>query len=383
MFRRTLPSVRAAAPVVGHIAAQIAAPIVVALLAQVLVLLAGCASRGAVGPEEIGSTRNARVAVVRRAGDPPLTYFARDPADAAEPAPGVAYVVGLSREEALARAAEADGADAFYATGEFLRAATRLRWVQAGSAGVDRLLEVPELRGRDEVVLTNARAVHGPVIAEHVFAMLLQLTRDLGTAHDAQRDGRWSRDAGLERAALEGRTMLVVGLGGIGGEIAKRAHGFGMRVIATRRGTDPAPSYVERVGRPGDLLAMLPEADVVAIAVPLTAETEGLFDERAFAAMRKGSYLVNIARGKVVRTDALVAALRDGRLAGACLDVTDPEPLPPGHALWSFRNVVITPHIAADAALTEERARRLSGENLRRFGAGQPLLNVVDKRAGY
>jgi phosphoglycerate dehydrogenase-like enzyme len=340
----------------------------------------GCASSAQRESGTQWSTRNTRVAVARHAGDPPLVYFARGEMPAT---PGVNIVVGLSRDEALARAGEAHGADVFYATSEFLRAATNLRWVQAGSAGVDRFLSVPELGERDEVVLTNARSVHGPVIAEHAFAMLLSLTRGLNEARDAQRDGRWARESAHDRVALEGRTMLVVGLGGIGGEIAKRAHGFGMRVIATRRGTDPAPAYVERVGRPNDLLGMLPEADIVAIAVPLTRETEGLFDQRAFAAMKKGSYLLNIARGKVVKTEALIAALRDGTLAGAGLDVTDPEPLPPGHDLWSLPNVVITAHVAGDAALTEQRASQLAWENLRRFGAGEPLVNVVDKRAGY
>lgn len=177
--------------------------------------------------------------------------------------------------------------------------------------------------------------------------------------------------------------MLVVGLGGIGSEIAQRAHGFGMRVIGTRRTDTPGPSWIERVGKPEDLLAMLPEADVVAICVPLTPETDGLFDERALGAMKQGSYLINIARGRIVKTDALLAELRSGRLAGACLDVTDPEPLPAGHPLWKEPRAIITPHVAADAELTDERSHALLRENLRRFGAGEPLLNVVDKKAGY
>jgi phosphoglycerate dehydrogenase-like enzyme len=183
--------------------------------------------------------------------------------------------------------------------------------------------------------------------------------------------------------ALEGRTMLVVGLGGIGSEIARRAHGFGMRVLATRRSDTPGPTYVERVGRPGDLLAMLREADVVAVCVPLTTETRGQFDARAFDAMKAGAILVNIARGPVVDTDALIDALRRGHLAGACLDVTDPEPLPVESPLWSMRNVVITPHVASRAELTETRRQALFIENMRRFGAGEPLLNVVDKTAEY
>jgi phosphoglycerate dehydrogenase-like enzyme len=156
-----------------------------------------------------------------------------------------------------------------------------------------------------------------------------------------------------------------------------------MRVIATRRTDTPAPAFVERTGKPGDLLTMLPEADVVAVCVPLTPETKGLFNAAAFEAMKRGSYLVNIARGPIVDTAALTEALRSGRLAGACLDVTDPEPLPEGHPLWSMKNVIITPHSASDAELTEQRRSALLIENLRRFGAGEPLLNVVDKKAGY
>lgn len=298
-------------------------------------------------------------------------------------APHVNFVVGLSPEQALARAAQAHGADAFYARSEFLKAATRLAWVHASSAGVDRYVGVEGIEAVP--VLTNSRGVHGPTIADHVFAMLLTLTRDLRAyaAHQAQ--GVWQREGSQSSKpiALQGRTLCVVGLGGIGTEVAQRAHGFGMRVIATRRGEDPGPSYLARLGKPSDLLEFLAESDVVVLCVPLTAETEGLLGEAAFAAMKPGAYLVNIARGKVVQTDALLAALRSGRLAGACLDVTEPEPLPTGHPLWSFPNVVITPHVAANAELSAERGWALFVENVRRFDAGEALLNVVDLKAGY
>jgi phosphoglycerate dehydrogenase-like enzyme len=365
----------------------------VVLLTLAVLVVTGCRTepRGDVPALSFDASalRHAKVAVPRPDPSAPLVYFAREaPSEAhaaalAAAAPHVRFVTGLSREEALGRAAEADGADVSYATPEFLRAASRLRWVQARSAGVDRFLAVPELVARDELLLTNYRGVHGPAIADHTMAMLLALTRDLPGSLAAQREQRWSREAERPRIALAGRTMLVVGLGGIGSEIAVRAHGMGMRVIATRRSVEPAPSYVERVGTPDQLRSMLAEADVVAIAVPLTAETEGLFDADLFAAMRKGSYLLNIARGKVVRTDALLAALREGHLAGAGLDVTDPEPLPADHPLWKEPNVIITAHIAADAELTEARGMELELENMRRFDRGEPLLNVVDKKAGY
>jgi len=359
----------------AHVPAEAAAPKAVEARAQ---------------PAESGAQRPGRVAIERGSERPALTYFAREmtpsqQAEVAALAPELRIVIGLDRAEAVRRAGEAHGADASYASTEFLRAATSLAWLQAQSAGVDRYLSTPEIRDTDRIVLTNLRGVHGPAIADHVFAMLLALTRDLPVHLAGRERGEWQREGSreIEPIALEGRTLLVVGLGGIGTEIARRGHGFGMRVLATRRSDAPAPDYVERVVKADQLLALLPEADVVAIAVPLTPETEHLFDARAIAAMKRGSWLVNIARGQVVDTDALVEALRSGQLAGACLDVTDPEPLPSDHVLWSFPNVVITPHVASRAELTSERGWALFKENLRRFDAGEPLLNVVDKQAGY
>jgi phosphoglycerate dehydrogenase-like enzyme len=339
--------------------------------------------------EEIGSLRNARVAIKMPAPKIELTYFAgslsaADKAELARLAPNVRLVTGLTRETALARAGEAHGIDSRFATPEFLAKATKLVWVQVMSAGVERFVSIEPLAKNDAIVLTNFRGVHGPAIADHALAMLLSLTRDLRfhTANQARQ--HWGKGESPARPiALDKSTMLVVGIGGIGTEIAQRAHGFGMRVIGTRRSTTPAPAFIEKVGQSKDLLAMLPEADVVAIAVPLTSETEKLFNAAAFAAMKRGSYLINISRGKVVDTEALVAALKSGQLAGACLDVTEPEPLPAGHALWSVPNVIITPHVAGESEVTDQRSSALLRENMRRFGAGEPLLNVVDKVAGY
>jgi phosphoglycerate dehydrogenase-like enzyme len=339
--------------------------------------------------EEIGSLRNARVAIKMPAPKIELTYFAgslsaADKAELARLAPNVRLVTGLTRETALARAGEAHGIDSRFATPEFLAKANKLVWVQVMSAGVERFVSIEPLAKNDAIVLTNFRGVHGPAIADHALAMLLSLTRDLRfhTANQARQ--HWGKGESPARPiALDKSTMLVVGIGGIGTEIAQRAHGFGMRVIGTRRSTTPAPAFIEKVGQSKDLLAMLPEADVVAIAVPLTSETEKLFNAAAFAAMKRGSYLINISRGKVVDTEALVAALKSGQLAGACLDVTEPEPLPAGHALWSVPNVIITPHVAGESEVTDQRSSALLRENMRRFGAGEPLLNVVDKVAGY
>ncbi|WP_437204015.1 D-2-hydroxyacid dehydrogenase [Planctomicrobium sp. SH664] len=339
--------------------------------------------------EEIGSLRHARVAIPMPENKLQLTYFAWKMADAElaelkQQAPNVRIVSGLSPAEAITRAAEAHGVDARYLSPEFLAGATKLVWVQAMGAGVDRYVAMPPLVQNDAIVLTNFRGVYGPAIADHTMAMLLSLTRGL-PAHISG-DARGPLAGGgapAEPIVLDGKTILIVGIGGIGTEIAKRAHAFGMRVIGTRRSASPAPTFIEKVGQPSDLLSMLPEADVVAIAVPLTAETDRLFNETTFAAMKHGSFLINIARGKIVDTDALTSALRSGKLAGAGLDVTDPEPLPAEHVLRKFPNVIITPHTAGISEYTNERASALLKENIRRFGAGEPLLNVVDKTAGY
>lgn len=360
------------------------------LLALALLASAPPALRAQSDPGAIGSADGARVAYpIPASGERPTLRFISGRmgetqlAELRAAAPNVEIMVAASREEAMELAPTAQGIDGRFATPELIEAAPELVWVQSPSAGVDEYLDNRPLMETDRIVLTNMRAVHGPAIADHAMAMLLTLTRNMPVHGRNQRERRWGSPDARTGIALQGRTMFVVGLGGIGTEIAQRAHGFGMRVIGSRRSDKPNPEYIERVGKPEDLLAMLPEADVVAIAVPLTAETEGLFDERAFAAMKPGAYLINIARGPIVKTDALVAALESGHLAGACLDVTDPEPLPADSPLWDRADVVITPHAAGVAELTSERWWALYKENIRRFGAGEPLLNTVDKAAGY
>lgn len=367
------------------------------LIAALLALAAGSslsAQSPAAGDDLPGSLRNAQVARELPA-DPAerararLNFLATGLTDAQVAelkavAPNVDVRIVANRAAAVAHAETADGIEGRLLSPDFLANAKRLTWVHSPSAGVEWLVSMPGVREREGLVITNSRGVHGPAIADHAMGMLLSLTRQLPHYHALQDKGEWSREDPPRRpVALAGRTMLIVGLGGIGTEIAQRAHGFGMRVIATRRSDAPGPDYIERIGKPDDLAAMLPEADIVAICVPLTAETEHLFDAAMLGKMKKGAYLINIARGKVVETDAMLAALKDGRLAGAALDVTDPEPLPSGHPLWSAPNVIITPHMSSEGELTEERWWALYKENIRRFGAGEPLLNCVDVRAGY
>jgi phosphoglycerate dehydrogenase-like enzyme len=358
------------------------------LLLSCFALLAGAACRSG-DVRTVQGEPSGPIAIATEGGRVPLTFLA-GPMEAAElerlreVAPNLQVLTGLSQEAALARAGDVQGIDGRYCTSEFLAAAPNLVWVQAGSSGVERYLRVPGLIERDEVVLTNLRGAAAASIADHAFAMLLALTRRLEPRLAAAREGRWERQiAGDEAIALEGRTLLVAGLGSIGTEVARRAAGFGMHVIATRRNASDKPGFVERVGTADQTLALLAEADVVVICLPLTADTEKLFSKQAFDALKPGAFLINVSRGKVVDTDALLEALDSGRLAGVGLDVTDPEPLPADHPLWRRDDVVITPHVAGDAALSDQRGDELYFENLRRFAAGEPLLNPVDKRAGY
>jgi phosphoglycerate dehydrogenase-like enzyme len=298
-------------------------------------------------------------------------------------APGVELVP--ARDEAEAAAAM-PGAQAIigFCNAAVVGAGDRLHWVQLFSAGSEGCVGVPAVRERD-VLVTNMQRISSPEIAEHVLALLLAFTRGLHVHIPAQQAGRWDEDA-LPRERtweLGGRTLLVVGLGGIGTAVARRAKALGMRVVATRASDRPAPPFVDRVAGPDGLLALAAEADAVVNTAPLTPETTGLFDARFFGAMKPTAYFINVGRGRSVVTADLVAALRAGRIAGAGLDVVDPEPLPPDHPLWRLPNVIVTPHVAASSDKVFARVLLLAQENLRRYVVGEPLLSVVDTARGY
>jgi phosphoglycerate dehydrogenase-like enzyme len=265
-----------------------------------------------------------------------------------------------------------------------ITAGKKLHWIQALHVGVERCLAVPGFAASG-IVLTNMQRTSGTPIAEHAIAMLFALTRGLPHYARNQQAGHWNEDAprDLPMRELAGRTLLVVGLGGIGTEVAHRAHGLGMRVIATRNSSREGPEYVARVGLSDELLVLAAEADVVVNAVPLTPATTNLFDRKFFDTLKPDAYFINVARGGSVVTADLVAALKSGRLAGAGLDVTEPEPLPAGHALWGLPNVIITPHVAAQSDAQNARYWIVAQENMRRYVAGEPLLNVVDPARGY
>jgi phosphoglycerate dehydrogenase-like enzyme len=295
-------------------------------------------------------------------------------------APQIELVVCRNGQEALTHAPEAEASFGFISP-EVIRAGTKLRWVQQGSAGVEGVLRIPELVERP-IILTNMQRAYAPEIADQAIGYLLCFVRGLGHFIAATNREEWRRPQELVLDELEGKTMLVIALGGIGSQVARRAAAFGMQVLATDPKVLERPQYVAELHKPDALHRLLPRADVIASAVPLTPETDKLLGEREFALAKKGAILINVSRGKVVDTPALVSALRSGQVAAAGLDVTDPEPLPPGHPLWKL-NVIITPHSAGQSPGGHQRSFELFRENLRRFASGEMLLNIVDKRAGY
>jgi len=212
--------------------------------------------------------------------------------------------------------------------------------------------------------------------------MTLMLSRKLHYYQEQQDQQRWARTAELS-TDLSGKTLLILGLGGIGTETARRASALGMRVIATRNSSREGPEFVDKVGLADEMYEFAGEADFVVNALPLTDKTKGLIDSEFFDALRPGAYYISVGRGKTTVTDDLVAALNDGTLAGAGLDVTDPEPLPSDHPLWVAKNVVITPHIAGRNFDSVQRTLIIARENLRRYVLGENLLSVVDVERGY
>ena len=298
-------------------------------------------------------------------------------------APGVNVVAAADRAAAAREAADADALIG-ECVAEVIQAGPRLRWVQRMYAGVERCVAIPAFAERG-IVLTNMQKVAGSVMAEHVLAFMFGLTRGFPAYLPAQARGEWADEAVPESRMWEvkGRTMLVVGLGGIGTEVAKRAHALGMTVIATRNSGTDGPDYVAEVGLADKLLPFAGRADVIVSTLPLTTQTKGLMNKAFFDAVKRGALFINVGRGATVVTDDLVAALNDGRLGGAGLDVIDPEPLPPEHPLWRAPNLIITPHVSASLEGNEVPRWLLARENLRRFVAGGRLLSEVDVNKGY
>ena len=296
--------------------------------------------------------------------------------------PGVEVIGVRSEAEAIANA---KGADAIigWCSERVIAAAEDAIWAQIRGAGAERCMSTERI-ANGSVVLTNMQKMSSPVIAEHVIALTLSLARRIPRFAKSMPSGEWRRTDEITDSmqSIAGKTMLVLGLGGIGTEVARRAAALDMRVIGTRRSSREGPEFVDYVGLSNELYELAAEADFIANTLPLTSETTGLLDEKFFSAAKHGAILTNVGRGRTVVTDDLVAALESGQIAGAGLDVTDPEPLPADHPLWQMDNVLITPHVAGRGGNRVRHAILLK-ENLRRFAAGDALLNVVDPELGY
>ena len=264
---------------------------------------------------------------------------------------------------------------------DMVKGCKNLKWVQLDSAGAD--LYVKEGVLPKGVKLTNATGAYGLAISEHMIGVLLSIYKKLYIYRDNQSNNLW-KDEGEVRS-IYGCTALIIGLGDIGGEFAKRIKALGGYTIGIRRSDTSKPEYLDELYLMDKIDELLPKADVVALSLPGTKETYKLFSKERIAKMKKDSVLLNVGRGTAVDTDALCDALEEGRLLGAALDVTDPEPLSKDHRIWNIKNAIITPHISGDYHLkeTHERIVRIAIHNLECFIKGKELKNVVDFSTGY
>jgi phosphoglycerate dehydrogenase-like enzyme len=269
---------------------------------------------------------------------------------------------------------------------DILGRAPALRWVQLTSAGIDRLAE-SEMVQSDRIQTTTASGIHAVPISEYVIGAMIAFAKGFPTAMRQQTESHWQ---GYVAKELEDATVAVLGLGAIGRRVAELSKAFGMRVLAMRRscetrmtGEQVGEPFVDEMLPPSDLTYALEQSDYIVLAVPLTSESQHMIGAEQFGAMKPSAVIVNIARGGVIDQDALIAALKSNRIAGAALDVASPEPLPPDSELWSAPNVMITPHISGGTPRYMERAIELFCDNLRRYLAGEPLRNVVDRERGY
>ncbi len=263
-----------------------------------------------------------------------------------------------------------------------LASARRLRWIHSPAAGVGRLM-YPDL-AESPVIVTNSRGMHAVAIAEHVIGVMIALTHHLHLAIRFQARRHWTKDDMPHARILRGRQIGIVGLGAIGTAVGETASALGMRVVGLKKHVDEArPDWIEKVWPPSQLPELLASSDVVVLTAPLTPETRGLIGSRELRLMRRDAILINVARGKLVRERELIRELQAGTIAGAGLDVFEHEPLDPDSPLWDLSNVIVTPHMSGFFEGYWQAVTDLFAANLLRFHTGQPLMNVVDKRAGY
>lgn len=292
-------------------------------------------------------------------------------------------IVFPSRENLNGEIADADAVVGSMSRDQFL-SAKKIRWWQITSAGVENVLTgIPELR-QHPVTITNMKIVQGPEIADHALALLLALTRRLDVAITDRASETWrSLPQYGPPLELPGKTAVIVGVGGIGMQIAVRAKAFGMTIIGVDPKDIPYAPHLDRTVWPDRLDSVLPEADVVFIAAPHTPETDRMIGAAQFAKMKKGVIFIAVSRGKIYDNNALVDALKSGHVSAAGLDVTEIEPLPKGHPLWQTGRVIITPHIAGRSDGEGARYFEIYKDNLARFAKGEPLRHTIDKEKGY
>lgn len=306
------------------------------------------------------------------------------PAESAKIAPefpNVQWVAVKEEEDVLREVADAEvvfghiGRDAFLA-------ARQLRWIQNGGAGVEKLMAIPELVESD-VVITNTSGAHVDTIAESAFGMLVYLCRNFKRLLQAQSDHVYIAQSDYRGVGLAGMTMGIVGLGNIGRAIGLRARAFGMKVIAVNAGNTDAPDWVDRCERLDGLPDLMAEADVVVVCAPLTPLSRGMIGPAEIGRLKKGAYLIAVSRGGIIDEPALISSLESGSLAGAGLDVQAIEPLPAESPLWDAPNLILTPHCSDISDRTDAATSTIMQDNLRRYVAGEPLRNIVDKQVGY
>lgn len=300
--------------------------------------------------------------------------------------PDVEIIIANDKEEAVRHLQDADAAFGTM-TPELVAGAPKLRWLQAPAAAPPAGYYFPELI-EHPVQVTNFRGIYNDHISAHILAMMLAFAKNLHIYRDQQREAKWGplSGTGHEPVFLPDATAIIVGVGGIGSETAKLCKAFGMNVIGidARWEMPDVRQNLDIAAGPDELDTHLPEADFVILTIPHTPETEGMFDASKFRLMRPTAYFINIGRGMTTKLDDLTHAINTGQIAGAALDVYEIEPLPNDHLLWMMQNVILTPHVAAEEGRhLGERRYQVIAENMRRFGNGQPLINLVDKANWY
>jgi phosphoglycerate dehydrogenase-like enzyme len=296
--------------------------------------------------------------------------------------PEIDFRIHPTREAFVAAVPEADIIFTKSLPAEAIRAASRLRWVQAGIAGIEGML-ANGLRERPEVILTNARGAHGIPMAEVILAMMLAFATGLHSlVREQGQRGRIRDQLVRTKFELHGQTLCVLGLGDIGGTLAHKAKALGMRVLGVRASKEPFV-LIDAQYTPDKLLQALAQADHVALCLPLTPQTRSIIGETELRAMKANAYIYNVGRGASIERDALLRALQEGWIAGAGLDVTDPEPLPAGSPLWDMPNVILSQHTSGSSPFNARRITDIFVENLGRYLRGEPLVNVIDRDVGY